>query len=331
MRQISTLNIRYWFGYIRKERTDVMIQVFNESLIEHSELFLSIQQFDLSNPDLLQAAVYDVLVGSIGNTVADGQESTAIIAFKLNRREPNFGSTPTYHVKKTPSVTQSLPGGDFLIELPSEPVNLKVAAEPFASGGMRLAYHAYSETHNKRMVLKRFKRRGERYNAYRSYLEYVEIQRVVAVHAEGFNRQKPNGVPRIDFLTVDVVDFKGEAPLTQPQPWSRWYTMEEYVSGEYTKYNNNTGYAAPWEDETNKVMQAFSHYTWVATNKNLVVCDLQGITNANGTYLTDPAIHAKEYWRFGRTNFGPKGIRRFFLSHICNNICRDMGLEHYPL
>lgn len=331
MREVSARNIYYRFGYIRKERTDHMIQIFNESLMRHSERHLSIEQFDISNPDLLQAAVYDVMVGSIGTTVTDGQDCAAIVPYQLNRREPNFGILLTHHVKKTPSVTKMLPGGDFLIELPREPVALKVASDPFASGGIRLAYHAYSETHNKRMVLKRFKRSGGKYNSYRNYLEYVETQRVVSVHTEHFNQQKPPHVPRIQFLTVDVVDFGAIAVDGMPKPQNRWYTMEEYVLGTYSKYNNNTGYASPSEDAINLAMQAFSHFTWVNSKKQLVVCDLQGLTNTNGTFLTDPAIHAKEYWRFGRTNFGPKGIRRFFQSHICNCFCEEMGLEHYPL
>ncbi len=330
MREISARKIYYWFGFIRKERTDRMINAFNRSLLQHSARLLSIKQFDISNPDVLQAAVHDVLVGSIGATVADSRQIEKIVPYRIDARDPSFRYLQTHHVKKTPN-TERLSDGEFLIRPPREPVSLKTAVDPFATGNIRLAYHAYSETHNKRMVLKRFKRSEMSRNSYRSYVEYVEVQRIAMYQAETFNQQKPRQALPIHFVTVDVIDFKGTSPETLPTPWSRWYTMEEFVSGRYKKYNNNTGYASPSEDDTNLAMQAFSHYTWVTTSKKLVVCDLQGLTNAIGTFLIDPVIHSKEYWKFGKTNLGPKGIRRFFQSHICNRICKEMGLETYPL
>ena len=62
-----------------------------------------------------------------------------------------------------------------------------------------------------------------------------------------------------------------------------------------------------------------------------MVVDLQGVihTDAEGhksIVLTDPAIHCKDSLRFGKTNFGEKGMKAFFDRHDCNEICRKLGL-----
>jgi len=86
--------------------------------------------------------------------------------------------------------------------------------------------------------------------------------------------------------------------------------------------------------------QAFSHFTFEKSRKSFIVVDLQGVleTKPNGRRvyrLTDPAIHQKNRksqsnrrnWNFGRTDRGYKGIRAFFHSHRCNEVCRLLGLE----
>jgi len=60
-----------------------------------------------------------------------------------------------------------------------------------------------------------------------------------------------------------------------------------------------------------------------------VVYDLQGIELTDEFLLTDPAIHCIDSLRFGRTNFGEKGIKRCFLeNHRCNDVCKKLGLSH---
>jgi hypothetical protein len=89
--------------------------------------------------------------------------------------------------------------------------------------------------------------------------------------------------------------------------------------------------------------QAFSHFTYVKTKKQLMVVDLQGVfkVHANKTteyVLTDPAIHKRRRpkrknqlagWTFGRTDRGEKGMQAFFDSHECSDACRLLGLENH--
>lgn len=85
--------------------------------------------------------------------------------------------------------------------------------------------------------------------------------------------------------------------------------------------------------------QAFSHYTYEKSKKKLMVVDLQGVfeAQADGTcqyVLTDPMIHKRKLgkqkqlsqWTFGRTDRGEKGMKAFFETHECNEVCRRLGL-----
>lgn len=86
--------------------------------------------------------------------------------------------------------------------------------------------------------------------------------------------------------------------------------------------------------------QAFSHFTYEKSRRQLLVVDLQGVLQVypDGTrefVLTDPAIHQKKTktlsllhkLALGRTDRGEKGIRAFFDSHKCNDACRLLGLD----
>ena len=91
---------------------------------------------------------------------------------------------------------------------------------------------------------------------------------------------------------------------------------------------SNTGKAHS-HSQDHRELQAFSHFTWVHSKKQLVVCDLQGTIKRDKILLTDPAIHADKYMQFGSTNLGTQGIKLFLRRHKCNEICREMKLEPF--
>lgn len=82
-------------------------------------------------------------------------------------------------------------------------------------------------------------------------------------------------------------------------------------------------------------LQAFSHFTYLFTNRKVLVCDLQGVYNTDmvpPTFeLSDPAVHYRsntgKRMVFGRTDRGQKGIQLFFNSHKCTRICKIMELS----
>lgn len=86
--------------------------------------------------------------------------------------------------------------------------------------------------------------------------------------------------------------------------------------------------------------QAFSHFTYEKSKKQLMVVDLQGVftIKADGTKLyelTDPVIHKRKSnrnrtmkkWSFGRTDRGEKGMQAFFETHKCTQACKILGLK----
>jgi Alpha-kinase family. len=88
----------------------------------------------------------------------------------------------------------------------------------------------------------------------------------------------------------------------------------------------------PIKFTASEVAQAFSHFSYLATGKKRLICDLQGIFDekTNTLKFTDPVIH---YFNFrkqerenvhGRTDRGRKGIAVFFETHktCCGHLCR---------
>lgn len=98
------------------------------------------------------------------------------------------------------------------------------------------------------------------------------------------------------------------------------------------------------EIEKCDILQSFSCFTYYASRRNYLVCDLQGTKHErDGSIvyrLTDPVIHtsakaqqeilerygrdqntATYQNRFGKTDCGQKGIESFFTSHTCSKLC----------
>ncbi|PNH00366.1 Eukaryotic elongation factor 2 kinase [Tetrabaena socialis] len=80
------------------------------------------------------------------------------------------------------------------------------------------------------------------------------------------------------------------------------------------------------------VPQCFSHFTYNVAQGKKLVCDLQGVWNAvDGFMMTDPVIHhGSGTKRNGATDKGPAGMAAFFSTHVCNALCRRLGLPPGP-
>jgi len=135
-----------------------------------------------------------------------------------------------------------------------------------------------------------------------------------------------------------------------------WVLVEPELDGKFTKWNNNAGAvrAVPpsssgkgnalggivEEDEDededgaidiNDVPQAFSHFSYEYSRGKQLVCDLQGVWNADdGFVLTDPVVHyvssSGRRHKNGATDKGVEGVQRFFRTHKCGALCKKLLL-----
>lgn len=111
-----------------------------------------------------------------------------------------------------------------------------------------------------------------------------------------------------------------------------WILAEPKLDGKWTKWNNNNGKVFTddemfTEDLCKHVPQAFSHFTYIQSQNQKLVCDLQGVWNSeDGFTLTDPVIHSCSKKKSKRsTDKGVSGMNLFHESHKCSEMCRLLG------
>lgn len=85
------------------------------------------------------------------------------------------------------------------------------------------------------------------------------------------------------------------------------------------QYNSNNGWFRDDNSVESELAQAFTHFTYVISDKQQMVCDIQGVK----TQFTDPQIHSVDC-EFGRGDLGEKGFSKFMETHECNSICKHL-------
>lgn len=143
-----------------------------------------------------------------------------------------------------------------------------------------------------------------------SYFQDVAMQMYTREYARKYNSYK---VPKkVDFVKAWILELV-------ERPHRPLCAVERFITGPYRKHNNNFGYVS--EDERN-TPQAFSHFTYEASQHRILICDIQGV----GDLYTDPQIHSVDGRGFGKGNMGDRGFKKFLSSHRCNPICRYLKL-----
>ena len=324
MKQLADKQIAYHFGYIRKPHTATMIKAFNSSLLAQSDRLQSILQFDSRQTSDLTENVFRTITTSIGATceALTAETKRRLHDVEIDETVPSWDDLPVQQVLVT---SPPQPGAIAMLEHPKTPMSVKIAPKPFGVGNQRLAYHALDVTQNSHIVIKRSKWSDARSNCLKRCLETANVHAIAAKFSAQFNEEKPFIVSssEIKFIPVGVMQKKDDGKEQN-------FTYESYLGcSEFTKFNSNFAYVPESKDHTlNATCQAFSHYTWVRSGKQLVVCDLQGKKVGADVILTDPAIHDSVcVLHHGSTNLGEKGIEQFFRLHKCNNVCRAMQLE----
>jgi len=149
----------------------------------------------------------------------------------------------------------------------------------------------------------------------KSYFNDAVMQAEAQRFADMYNKLE---VPKkVGFLEVSVYEIQDMPNSDGPIICN----VEEYIKGDYIKHNNNWDWC---EDlVARNTPQTFSHYTYEASDRKLIVVDMQGV---NDLY-TDPQMHTLDKNGFGKGNMGIRGIEQFLKSHQCNAICQFLRLE----
>ena len=318
MQEVVRLDIQYWFGYINKDYTDKMVSIFNDTLQSLSDHRLMIRQFNIKDPQEITDAIIRSVEASM--QISAARKVNREISTTLDVSIPIWDSLPIRRGLKTPPLgpksLQNLQDG-LKLDGPSVPIAIKIAPNPFADGEESYIYRGYDTRNNRQVVLKKFKASGATLDC---HMKVLKKQTIASTYARDFNndKKKPCHVESIEFIPADVVQINDGS----------FYILQPFIDGKFVKYNTNNGIVCTAVSNSD-MMQAFSHFTYVHSGESLVICDLQGVRNSRGVnQLSDPAIHCRILkGTYGSTDNGFPGIKRFFNSHNCNNICRSMGLD----
>jgi len=147
---------------------------------------------------------------------------------------------------------------------------------------------------------------GRAIGAYRVYVRQAELSR----------------------FYFSIPDSAGNGVFPKGEP----FLLERFISGAFTRFNSNTGWTSRQE-----VPDAFSHWTWVCTHEQKLVCDLQGTAShgqgakfAKDTHyylFTDPAVNSATGEDGGLMDLGYEGIQTWFSQHRCNGICKALDIH----
>lgn len=208
-----------------------------------------------------------------------------------------------------------------------------------------------------RLVAKEAKDVENHEKGFRFHETFARIQKKSRRLAKSFTASLPSRRMEwnIAFLRTSIYGYYDDDYKNR----EAWILVEPELDGKFMKWNNNGGevrrrsntqiisdelesMALMEEEEDDQedmdpvaiddIPQTFSHFSYECTGGKQLVCDLQGVWNANdGFVLTDPVIHHVSANRRahinGATDKGLDGVKKFFDTHVCNSLCKKMGLQ----
>jgi len=330
---LCSKEVQYYFGKIT-DHTNKMIERFNEHM---GWTYVKTTPMSAGNMmKVLTASVTASLTASLSSsatdTERDEEEALELRKATLSDEIPNWSIIPEeeadeYSLPHPQSLDCLIHGNDSDTTELTNVLRMQRAAQPFALGNSKVAYYGRVDG---RMVVTKESIASCQSNEAKDKCECsLSTHRVAVFLSAEFNKVKPPNCPAVIYSDIKLLHFKAN----QYRPYA---TMEDQLLGIWERFNNNTGYCAPFptDDGTNhETVQAFSHWTYDITDGNMIVVDCQGTFDAQHQvfHLTDPAVHCVDILRFGGNNMGVTGFKRFFKTHRCNSYCRQLSLTEQLL
>ena len=209
------------------------------------------------------------------------------------------------------------------------PVKSSVDQKSFACGAVRDDFEAQALSGlNGRYVLKRYKQDqiaaivalfGSVDNHTRKCVQMHSLARYYAMQLEKEALSHADYGRTLQYSKVYVGKTEGDL-----------VTWESYMEGEFVKYINNDGHICKKGSEVADKAEAFSHFTYVKSEKQLMVLDIQG----TGYSLYDPEIASTKIldddqkavlFCFG--NLSTEAIEQFLSEHRCKKYCSLVGIN----
>ena len=212
-----------------------------------------------------------------------------------------------------------------------EIVGFLLAKNHFSEGGFRKAFKATSTTigYSGTWVIKRYKRETlETITTDLGQTVKEHTKEVIQMHslARNFCQQLAKRVT--DVCSVEFGKVPSYRDIFLGKIGDEVVSIEQYVSGDFVKYINNTGDIDRSLGEVGKKMECLTHYTYEKSEKQLMLLDIQG-SHYN---LYDPeiasSVHRKDgEYLFGAGNLATRAIGKFIQEHSCNHYCELIGLK----
>jgi len=189
-------------------------------------------------------------------------------------------------------------------------VPVEIEEKRFALGSIRAVYRLRDYTCLEQPYVAKFSTRIRSLTRDRYFAE-VLLLTVSSKFAELYNSFNPP--KKVIFVPTCVLDLCDRDATC--------CTVEPFIEDGFRKYSGRSRYIIDRNSP-----QAFSHFSFVHSNQELLIVDIQNISD----FYSEPEIHTKSGKGFGEGNLGQHGINQFIKTHQCNPICNYLKLEPFP-
>ena len=282
---------------------------------------------------------------SVSKTVTETRNTVHRLDRKLRRvvfdsAQRFHGRVPGIKAREAVRYTFSLRQGHLRVRT-REDCFVRIHRNPFMQGGMRLVYRFRDPNIPTEMVAKlsRHVEHDDSYDFVQGFVKNTAKTRFLTqkfhdavwwarTNDLGLYEEPPRLVSCTQAFVYDVAE-------TQSFP-QMLLVAEAFLQGSergFPKWVNNRGemLIPSSSSEYSMAVEAFAHFSLDFSGGKLMVADLQGVLRSGEgqcrrVHLTDPQILSLDE-TFGPADLGSPAMQKFRSLHVCNGLCRRLGLS----